>query len=163
MENDRVVIPGSELKPQVGERVVSPASGSQELTVTVLLRRNPNASGPSEQDLLSGNYQASQQGQATARAAIAADPADVSAVRSFAEQNGLKIVSEDPESRRVRLEGSVSNLEKAFDVRLQRSASSSGQEFLTYTGAISVPEALGGVVTAVLGLDGRPVAAPRAQ
>ena len=94
---------------------------------------------------------------------MGADPADIAAVRSFAEQYGLKVVDEDAASRRVRVEGSASTMEKAFGVQLRQAESSSGQQYLSYTGAISVPKAIGGIVTAVLGLDGRPAAAPRAQ
>lgn len=162
MDSDRVEIPGSELKPRNGERFVPAADASQNLTVTIMLRRKPNGGGPSEQDLLSGNYQASAQGQAAARAAVAADPQDVAAVRAFAEQYGLTVVDADTASRRVKVEGPASAIEKAFGVQLQQ-AELSGKQFLTYTGAISVPKALGGVVTAVLGLDQRPVAAPRNQ
>lgn len=162
MDNsDRVQIPGSELRPGSEDRILSPADASQDITVTILLRRNSNQSGQSEQDLLSGKYQTSSQGQAAARASVAADPGDVAAVRSFAQEYGLRIVEEDPASRRVRVEGTASSLEKAFGVELQQSQGVSGGRFLTYTGAITVPKALNGIVTAVLGLDQRPVAAPR--
>jgi kumamolisin len=163
VDNDRVPIPGSELKPKAGEHVLSAASTSQELTVTILLRRNPNASGPSEQDLLSGKYRAGGEGQAAASAALAADPADINAVKSFAEQYGLRVISEDAESRRIRVAGSVETIDKAFGVQLQLTEDSSGRSFLTYSGTISVPKALDGIVKAVLGLDQRPVAAPRGQ
>ena len=162
MDSDRVEVPGSELTPRNGERFLPAAiNSSQSLTVTIRLRRNPNQSGPSEQDLLSGKYQPSAQGQAAARASIAADPADVAAVEAFAGQNGLTVLDADAASRRVRVEGSASALEKAFGVQLKQSEDPSGKQFLTYTGAITVPKTLGGVVTAVLGLDQRPVAAPR--
>ena len=51
--------------------------------------------------------------------------------------------------------------ENAFDVQLKRAETSDGSRYLSYTGAISVPRNLGGVITGVLGLDQRPVAAPR--
>lgn len=157
MENDRVVIAGSEVKPRNDEHTLSPASPSQTVTVTVLLRRNPQAGGPSEQDLLSGKYHPSAGGQAAARAALAASPEDMAAVRAFAEQFGLKVVDADADSRRVQMEGAASAMDEAFGVRLQQT----GDHLLTYTGSISVPKALGGIVTAVLGLDQRPVASPR--
>jgi kumamolisin len=161
MNGDRVEIPGSELKPRNGERVLSEAGASQEITVTLLLRRSPKQKGPSEQDLFSGKYQP--QNREAAEAAIAADPADIAAVRSFAEQYGLKILNEDPASRRVQVRASPTALEKAFGVQLKEAEGSSGNRYLTYSGAISVPKNLSGIVTAVLGLDQRPVAAPRAQ
>jgi kumamolisin len=157
VENDRVVIPGSELKLRQDEHALSAASPSQEVTATILLRRNPHGGGPSEQDLLSGTYHPSAEGQAAARAAVAAAPEDVAAVVSFAEQYGLKVVETDADSRRVRVEGTASAMDKAFGVQLRQT----GEHQLIYAGSISVPKPLGGIVTAVLGLDQRPVASPR--
>ncbi len=164
MDSGRVEIPGSELKGRTGEHALSPATPSEPVDATIFLRRNPHAGGPSEEDLLSGRYQAGGQGGGAAvRAAMAADPNDVAAVRSFAEQYGLKIVEEDPASRRVRVQGSASAMEKAFAIRLQQEGDANGRSYRTYRGAISVPKALGGIVTAVLGLDQRPVASPLNQ
>lgn len=161
MDSDRVEIPGSELTPVNGERILPAAADQQTLTVTILLRRNPHQSGPSEEDLFSGRYQASAQSAAAARAAVSADPGDMAAVRSFAERYGLKVVHEDLASRSVRVRGMAAAMEKAFGVQLTQTENASGQRFLTYRGAISVPRAIGDIVTAVLGLDERPVAAPR--
>jgi kumamolisin len=161
MSSDRVVIPGSELKPRAGEHFLPAAADTPEMTITILLRRNPKGGGPSEQDLLSGKYRPPS--RETAEAAMAADPSDLAAVRSFAEQYGLKVVQEDAESRRVRVQGPVSNLDKAFGVHVQPAESGSGKQFLTYSGAISVPKEVGGIITGVLGLDQHPAAAPRSQ
>src|SRR5438309_385038 len=77
VSSDRVVIPGSELKPREGERFLPAAANSQEMTITILLRRNPKGGGPSEQELLSGKYRPPS--RETAEAAMAADPSDVAA------------------------------------------------------------------------------------
>jgi kumamolisin len=161
VSSDRVVIPGSELKPREGERFLPAAVNSQNLTITILLRRNPKGGGPSEEDLLSGRYRPPS--REAAEAALAADPSDIAAVRSFAEQYGLRIVDEDASSRRVRVQGPVSDLERAFGVQVKQAESPSGKQFMTYSGVISVPKALGGIVTGVLGLDQRPAAVPHAQ
>ena len=161
MSSDRVVIPGSEVKPREGERFLPAAASPQEITITILLRRNPKGGAPSEEDLLSGKYRP--RSREAAEAALAADPSDMAAVRSFAEQYGLRIVDEDASSRRIRVQGSISDLEKAFGVQIKQAESPSGKQFMTYSGAISVPRALSGIVTGVLGLDQRPAAVPHAQ
>lgn len=159
MENDRVEIPGSELPAIPNAQPLASVSESQQVTVTVLLRRDPHGRTPSADDLLSGKYQVSSQSEKEARAALAAAPQDLEAVRSFATECGLTVLSADAQSRRVRLEGSVTAIEKAFGVRLQETP----EHHLMYSGAISVPRNLGGIIVSVLGLDQRPVAAPRHQ
>src|ERR1700753_4197273 len=55
MSDQRVPIPGSEAKPRAGERWSPDVSPDETVTATITLRR---VGGPSEQDLLSGKYQA---------------------------------------------------------------------------------------------------------
>ncbi len=160
MSDQRVPIPGSELQARVAEHWLPDDSSTQTLTASILLRR-PLANTPSEQDLLSGHYQApSREAAATA---LAADPKDLADVRSFVQQYGLKIVDESSEARRIQVQGTVEQMDKAFGVQLKWANDDNGHHYLTYTGAITVPKALSGVVTAVLGLDGRPVARHHSQ
>jgi kumamolisin len=146
------------VKPRVGERWSPDVSPDESVTATIMLRR---VGGPSEQDLLSGKYQAP--GREGAAAVLAADPADAAAVRSFASENGLTIVNEKPESRRIEVRGTATQMGKAFRVQLQSTQGADGHRYLTYTGAISVPKALAGIITSVLGLDQRPVAKRHGQ
>jgi subtilase family serine protease len=57
----------------------------------------------------------------------------------------------------VGMKGTVEQMEKAFGVQL-RMVEARGQRCLSYAGSISVPKPLKRVITAVLGLDQRPVA-----
>lgn len=93
-----------------------------------------------------------------AEQAISANPSDVAAVAAFAQQCGLTISHEDLASRRLRIEGAMEQMESAFGVRLGLATDASGRRHLTYKGAIWIPKPLAGIVTAVLGLDQRPVA-----
>jgi kumamolisin len=52
-------------------------------------------------------------------------------------------------------------MQKAFGVDLGLVAESSGNQYLSHREAISIPQSLSNLVTAVLGLDQRPVAKPR--
>jgi kumamolisin len=98
-------------------------------------------------------------------AGFGAAPADVDLVTSTLTGLGLDILSVDPPSRRVRVSGTAQNVSRVFGANLETvtSRASDGSEARRRhrTGGLSVPAALDGVVTAVLGLDDRPQA--RAQ
>lgn len=89
-----------------------------------------------------------------------ADPGDVELVTSTLGNLGAEIIDSDPGSRRVRIRASVAELETMFGTTLERvtSVDSAGSSVSHRhrTGALSVPAALDGVITAVLGLDDRP-------
>jgi kumamolisin len=132
---------------------------TRRVEVSVLLRRPANPSLPSEQDLLSGQYQPAAREQAAE--AMSADPQDLSAVRAFAHNFGLTVVDENASKRRVVLAGITEQMERAFGVKLERAHDSQGNAYLTHRGSLSIPKPLAGIVTAVLGLDERPIARPR--
>ncbi|MGH9621611.1 MAG: protease pro-enzyme activation domain-containing protein [Bryobacteraceae bacterium] len=98
-----------------------------------------------------------------AEQSTSANPSDAAAVAAFAEQHGLRISHEDLASRRLRIEGAMEQMEAAFGVRLGLASDASGQQYLTYKGSIWIPKPLAGIVTAVLGLDRRPVARHSAE
>jgi kumamolisin len=156
MDTERTPLPGSELKLGEGERSVSLPPADEKLTVTVQLRRPPNYSGPSAEDLLAGRAKPLSRDEAEKQ--LRADPADVEAVRSFAKDFDLAVVGENDAARSLKLQGTVSDLERAFGTSLQMSAGKSGHSYVVYRGALSVPKNLSGVVVSVLGMDGRPVA-----
>jgi kumamolisin len=133
----------------------APANG--EVTVTLVLRRSESSGAGSNMDeqLLSG--QAPRLSREEAEQRLAADPEDMAAVRSFIEQYGFAIVEENPAARTLRVKGTVEQMENAFGVQL-RMLEARGQRCLSYAGSISVPKPLKPVITAVLGLDQRPVA-----
>jgi kumamolisin len=131
-------LPGSERAPVSG---VQPAAESvdaaEPITATLVLRRR-------------------------AAGEIGAAPADVSLVTETLSALGLQIVTVDEPSRRVRVAGTAGQLSRIFGVELQRVASPLGDgrtvAHRQRAGGLSVPAALDGVVTAVLGLDDRPQA-----
>ncbi|MEA9985472.1 MULTISPECIES: S53 family peptidase [Subtercola] len=96
---------------------------------------------------------------------LGAAPADVELVTSTLEGLGLSVLLVDAASRRVRVEGTAAQVGRVFGTSLEAVTSSApdGQrvEHRHRTGGLSIPVALEGVVTAVLGLDDRPQA--RAQ
>ena len=90
-----------------------------------------------------------------------ADPADVEQIRQFAREFGLTVRETGTElaRRTVKLSGTVSNLQKAFNVELKEYSHPKGN-FRGRVGNISVPSAYAGIITGVFGLDNRPQAEP---
>jgi kumamolisin len=94
-----------------------------------------------------------------------ADPADVDLVRQELSSRGLEVTDVQPATRRIKVAGTLANLASAFGTTLRQVSSpdpaGSGRVTHRYReGALYVPAALAGVVTAVLGLDTRPQARP---
>ncbi len=115
MNGGRVEIPGSApLHSGDGER--SGVSPGQQLTATILLRRRPGAADTGEQ-LLSGSFEPISRDAAAEQ--IGADPQDLQAVESFAREYGLTITSVNPAARTVKVEGTVTDFNRAFRNRPQ--------------------------------------------
>lgn len=125
------------------------------IEATILLRRQ---GGDAADQLLSGGTP--QISSADAEAATTASSEDIARVSEFARQNGLSVKSADPAKRTVQIQGSAAQMQKAFGVDLGL-VSESGNQYLSHREAISIPQSLSNLVTAVLGLDQRPVAKPR--
>lgn len=120
---------------------------SDTVQLTLVLRQPPGSQQIAE-SLLAGTYDPAQ----TKPADIAASPADVAAVVSFAESHRLEVVSVDPAARTVRVAGSIDDIEKAFGI------TAGGAAGLEYRGPMKLPGQLDEIVIAVLGLDRRPIA-----
>ena len=84
------------------------------------------------------------------------DASDVALVENFAKDYGLEVPEASAERRTVKLSGTAEQMERAFGVQLAMFGNA-----ISYTGPITVPEAMAGKVMAVLGLDQRPVARRR--
>ncbi|PPV06118.1 peptidase [Xanthomonas bromi] len=88
---------------------------------------------------------------------FAASASDLRAVADFAARYGLTVERAHADSGNVMLEGTVQQCEAAFQVSLREYVHGS-LRYRGRTGAVSIPQALTGIVTAVLGLDARPQA-----
>jgi kumamolisin len=124
---------------------------ADRIQITLVLRA-PEASKAISERLLAGTYDPAQAKPAD----TTADDDDVKAVTDFAASNGLEIVKADAASRRVRLAGSIADIEKAFGIPTGSAQS------LAYKGPVKLPPPLDQIVIAVLGLDHTPVAWARA-
>jgi kumamolisin len=95
-----------------------------------------------------------------------ADPADIALATEVLGRYGLTVAESHTASRRLKVSGTIAELSAAFGTTLTLVASphpdGSGPVTHRYrSGILSVPAELSGIVTAVLGLDDRPVARPQ--
>jgi kumamolisin len=86
---------------------------------------------------------------------------DMAMVETFATENHLSIVESNKSRRSVIVKGSISDMEKAFQVHIADYKDKDGLVFHGRSGEISIPAALEGIVEGVFGLDTRPHANPK--
>jgi kumamolisin len=150
--SERSVLPGAAPAP-------TPLDDSQQITVTVLLRRR--AAMPSA--LVEGpeTVSTTQLGER-----YGAAEADAQLVTRLLGEYGLTVTETHLASRRLKVTGTIAAMQSAFGTTLTAVTSphpdGSGHVAHRYrTGSLSVPAQLSGIITAVLGLDDRPVARPQ--
>jgi kumamolisin len=124
-----------------------------EIEATVVLRRRSDA----------GTFDPSVRlGREEFASRMGADAADAATVTATLSGLGVRIVSTDLASRRVRVAGSVSVLGRVFGTHLEavtsRAAGGGEVQHRNRTGMLMVPASLDGIIVAVLGLDDRPQA-----
>jgi kumamolisin len=126
------------------------------IEVTLVLRRraglpDPAAAAPVPRTRFAADY--------------GADPADIELVTAAVTALGARVLAVRPAARQVRIEATAAALSRMFGTTLElvTSQDPTGTEVThrSQTSALSVPAALDGVVTAVLGLDDRPQARPQ--
>jgi kumamolisin len=154
---DLRALPGSERTSAPGiQQRPAPLPADAQIEATLILRRHTELDDASL---------ATPRSRAVLAAAHGADQADVDLVVGTLSRLGVQVVSTDAASRRVRVAGTVAVLSRVFGTSLEAVTSRGpGGEEVSHrhrTGQLSVPAALDGVVTAVLGLDDRPQAGAR--
>lgn len=162
---DQQPVSGSGRAMVPGAHALGPADPREQVEVTLRLRPGKNAIDlatfvaqqaalpPAERVYLSVDELNKQN---------AADPADVEAVKAFAQQNGLTVVSASLPERNVKLAGTAEAMNRAFGVKLMRYSSPEG-EYRGRIGDVRVPPDLQDVVEGVFGLDNRRQARPHVQ
>jgi kumamolisin len=156
---DLVPLPGSDRAELPEAQPAGSLNPSTSVTVTVLLRRR--AEVPIE--LITGPETLT---SAEFGERYGATASDAALARSVLERHGLTVTDAHLPSRRLKVTGTVASLSAAFGTTLTQVSSvlpdGSGPVTHRYrSGGLSVPTELSGVITAVVGLDDRPVA--RAQ
>jgi kumamolisin len=161
---NKVALPGSHRDPVDQATKTSPVADDELIQVTVVLRRRPNTQMPAspEEFAYSGPQAASHQTREEFGLIHGAAPADIAVIEGFAHEFGLTVTERHPGRRTVVLSGTAENIQKAFGTTLAHYDSPTGS-YRGRTGTIMIPEELQPIVTAVLGLDNRPVAKPHVR
>jgi kumamolisin len=151
---------GSERQPLPGAKSLGKANPAERLEVTVLVRRRAGEDLQQKvKKLVGGDRLETRVKREDFARQFGADPADIEAVKKFANQHGLAVVQEDAARRTLILSGSVAQFNDAFGVDLQQFEHAGGS-YRGRTGTVQVPAELKEIVEGVLGLDNRPQARP---
>jgi kumamolisin len=154
-----VPLPGSERTELPAAQPAGSLDANETIEVTVMPRRRAEV----PQALVTGSSTVT---SAELAQRYGADPADVSLVTRVLADHGLTVTDARPESRRLKVSGTVAAMSATFATTLTRvtspHADGSGEVAHRYrSGGLSVPAELAGVISAVLGLDDRPQARPQ--
>jgi kumamolisin len=158
---EKFPLPGSERKTLDGATRIGAADPSENFQVSVILRpQHGEALRERVARLGAGSSADAPLTREVFAETHGAAEADIHAVKTFASEHKLHVVSSDSARRTVILSGSVAAFEAAFSVKLDH-YEHAAQRFRGREGAVMLPSALRHIVQAVLGLDNRPQA--RAQ
>jgi kumamolisin len=156
---DLVPLPGSERTQLSNAQPAGQLNESETITVTLVLRRRARVPAA----LIIGPETVTHE---ELDAQYGAETDDIALVTSTMTELGLTVTDTHQGSRRMMVSGTIAALSAAFGTTLTLVTSprlgGTGQATHRYrSGGLSVPAALAGIVTAVLGLDDRPVARPQ--
>jgi kumamolisin len=156
---DLVPLPGSERTQLSNVQSAGTLNENETITVTLMLRRR--AAIPAA--LVAGPEMVTHE---ELDAQYGADSDDIARVTSTMTGLGLTVTDTHQGSRRMMVSGTIGALSRAFGTTLTlvNSPHLEGAGEVTHryrSGGLSVPADLAGIVTAVLGLDDRPVARPQ--
>ena len=156
---DLVPLPGSERTQLSGVQSAGQLNESETITVTLVLRRRAQVPAA----LVIGPETVTHE---ELDAQYGAETDDIALVTSTMTELGLTVTDTHQGSRRMMVSGTIAALSAAFGTTLTLVTSpqpgGTGEATHRYrSGSLSVPAQLAGIVTAVLGLDDRPVARPQ--
>ncbi|MFZ0078833.1 MAG: protease pro-enzyme activation domain-containing protein [Trebonia sp.] len=156
---DLVALPGSERTQLSGIQSAGQLNESETITVTLVLRRRAQVPAA----LVIGPETVTHE---ELDAQYGAETDDIALVTSTMTELGLTVTDTHQGSRRMMVSGTIAALSAAFGTTLTLVTSpqpgGTGEATHRYrSGSLSVPAQLAGIVTAVLGLDDRPVARPQ--
>jgi kumamolisin len=157
--SDRVALEGSNRAPLSGAAAIGYANPDERIEVTVVLQ--PSAQLTKEVDEMNKipfkerKYLTDEEFEKK----YGPSQGELEKVCKFAHENGLEVKDLNKAARTIKLAGTVSSMDKAFGVKLQRYKYTNGS-YRGREGEIFIPESLKDIILAVEGLDDRPVAKP---
>jgi len=173
-----IFILGSDRRRDQASKQIEILPDDEEVTVAILLRPPPDSPPVPDLDHWQNTPVTEHQFLSSEDYAriYGATSSDLDKVRAFAEGQGMTVLDSHAGRRTVKVKGTSKQISTAFGVKLQRyesplpqkSASTNPADIKThihrgYDGLLSVPQDLDGIVTAVIGLDDRRIAASKAS
>jgi kumamolisin len=157
--SDRVPVSGSERRLTPGQVPVGDVDPAQEIELTVYVRPRETAGWVDAESARPPRARRLVSREDWADAHGASDE-DLNAVTGFAHGAGLTVTGVDSARRAVGLRGSLGDAVAAFGATMEGRfrADQGAVEYRARSGALTVPAALGDVVTGVFGIDDRPQA-----
>jgi kumamolisin len=133
-------------------------SATEKIMVTLILRRRTDGKKLLETKDFPAKAKALREALDRDRflAEHGADPAEIEQLATFAKSNGLKVVETNLAARSLVLLGSAAKMNKSFQVKLADYQGPLGK-YHSHTGEARLPGALAKTVTAVIGLQNRPI------
>ncbi len=161
----KFAIPGSR-RPSIPEaKLLGRSNPAQRITLSIYARQNPNPPEatlrsldalrtdlPGQRRYLTGEEFNSVYG---------ADSADLAKIAAWAKANQLNVLESSAPTRRVQVEGTIQNVERAFSLELNEYQHPQDGQYRGREGEVHVPSELFGIVDGVFGLDTRRVGRPR--
>jgi kumamolisin len=147
--DNRQILAGSEHSAPRGMKAIGRVPADEPITVSLYLK--PAGQSPAVQPLSRTALRAQRESE---------HAADIDAVRGFARDAGLEIVTEDAARRLIQLRGKAAAIEAAFGTELHH-YDHGGMVCRGRHGALHLPDSVVGRVAAVLGLDTTPIATPK--
>jgi kumamolisin len=149
----KIPLNGSERAPMEGATLSGPTDPHQLVEISIVLKQR--------RALDLAHLQGKILSHQDFASAYGADPEHLERVRNFARANHLRVIDIPDEiaRRTLKVQGTVANLEKAFDVTLN-DYDHPGGRYRGRTGSIHIPAGLEEVIQGVFGLDNRPQAKP---
>ena len=152
--NHYVVLKGS-FKPAPEATPTDDTSKSEQITVTI--RVKPKQSLPDVLATPDFNSLSREEFHKT----YSASEEDIEQVTDFAAYYGLTLVKADANTRTVKVQGTLQQMEDAFKTAVTKYKDKEGCTFRARTGELQVPEELNEIIEGVFGLDNRVVATPK--
>ncbi len=158
-------IPGSR-RPSIPEaKILGRSNPAERITVSIYARQNPHPPDATVRslDALRTGLPAQRRYLTTEEfnSVYGADPADLEKIATWAKANQLDVVENSAPARRMQVQGSIQNIERAFSVELNEYQHPQDGQYRGREGEIHVPAELFGIIDGVFGLDTRRVGRPR--
>lgn len=140
-------------RPAFGTRV-GPTNPNAEISVTIMVKSKASESDMDKtlEKIVKGEIKPLTDDEFKAQ--FGADPDAMNRVNKFAKDNGLTVQRSDDRSGQIVLKGSVADLSKAFQVKIE-DYKDNGEINRERTGTISIPRNIATDVEGVFGLDER--------